>query len=74
MGLFQKRDKVIDLTTPAPRRPFGLPTRCPVCMGPGYLDRLDIVNRVMEQHCVSCGHRWETGEAELSGADGTSST
>ena len=41
---------------------WGLPTACPECGGPGYLDRIDLVNEVMQQHCRSCDHRWHTAK------------
>ena len=43
---------------------WGRPTRCPACDSPGYLDRIDLVNRVMFQHCPNCRQRWETPESE----------
>ena len=45
---------------------FGQPSLCNKCGGRGYLDRVDLVNRVMFQHCLSCNHKWELTEAELS--------
>lgn len=53
----------------APRAVFGLPTRCPHCATPGYLDRIDLVDGVMYQHCPSCSYRWQTTEAELLSGD-----
>jgi|GEM_PF-3332633 len=67
----KKRDKpgVIDLRDEPVRKParleFGLPTPCPECGAHGYLDSIDIKERVMYQHCPSCFARWETTEAEL---------
>ena len=61
----------IDLTEAeapaAHRQEWGRPGRCPTCGEQGYLDRVDLVNRVMFQHCTNweCRERWETTEAEL---------
>ena len=44
---------------------WGKPSRCPSCGSPGYLDKIDLVRRVMYQHCPSCMNRWETSEAEI---------
>jgi len=76
MGLFKKpappAEVVIDLREPA-RPEFGKPTRCPQCSTPGYLDRIDIRNRVMHQRCPSCWHRWTTAEDDLVDLDDTPS-
>jgi hypothetical protein len=42
---------------------WGRPGRCPECEGRGYLDRIDVVDRVMYEHCTECGHAWETAES-----------
>jgi hypothetical protein len=60
-------DIVIDLE-PA-RTTWGGPGPCPECKGRGYLDRIDIRERVMFQHCLECGHSWTVAEAELADAD-----
>ena len=67
MGLFRKQPpaEVIDLREPAPEQKFGFPTPCPECGGHGYLDSIDLTERVMYQHCTTCFTRWETSEAEL---------
>lgn len=72
MGLFRRNqsDVIIDLTEaqPAPsvpERTWGLPSRCPECGDPGYLDRIDPVHEVMFQHCPSCFAKWETARTEL---------
>jgi len=70
MALFrQKHDEpqpVIDLRTPAGvRLEFGFPTPCPECSEPGYLDSIDISERVMYQHCPHCWTKWTTSEQEL---------
>ncbi len=79
MGLFRRRPRsapaeaVIDLRQrlahvdeqlDAASGPWGRPTRCPVCAAPGYLDRLDLVDSVMYQHCPECGERWTTRDPE----------
>ena len=46
------------------REVWGRPGRCPQCGGVGYLDRIDIVDRVMEEHCTECFHRWRVNEAD----------
>ncbi|MER3452702.1 MAG: hypothetical protein C4344_03240 [Acidimicrobiia bacterium] len=47
-----------------PRQEWGRPGNCPACGGRGYLDHIDLIDRVMYQHCTSCGHEWEVHEAE----------
>ena len=74
MSLFKRRDEApvptIDLreVEPEPVRPegpmWGMPTVCPECGGRGYLDRINLRDRTMEQHCPTCFHRWSTSEAE----------
>ena len=73
MGLFGRKnhEPVIDLRTPLPevtKFEFGLPTRCPACAQPGYLDSIDLTEKRMYQHCPSCFAKWETTEAELTAA------
>lgn len=54
-------EPVIDLTQAGEKKPqWGFPTRCPECGDYGYLDRIDVVNEVMFQHCPTCWSRWET--------------
>jgi hypothetical protein len=76
MGIFTRKKKaaeapaldlraepVIDLTSSAPTTPkpeWGFPTRCPECGDYGYLDRIDVVNEVMHQHCPTCWAKWDT--------------
>ncbi len=43
---------------------WGRPSRCPECGGFGYLDRIDIVDRLMEEHCTECFHAWTVSEAD----------
>ena len=49
----------------APAQEWGRPGVCPDCGSAGYLDRVDMINRVMHQHCTACGKAWEISEAEL---------
>ena len=81
MGLFErlqaaKRDRerggVIDLAGPepatragGPKAAFGMPSPCPECGKPGYLDHIDLVRRRQYQHCPYCLHKWEMTEAEV---------
>ena len=68
MGLFNRKQEpepVVDLRVPKPALQFGYPTPCPQCGGPGYLDSIDVSQRVMFQHCSSCFNKWETTEEEL---------
>ncbi|HSL56980.1 MAG TPA: hypothetical protein VK866_03985 [Acidimicrobiales bacterium] len=80
MGIFRRRerdeaadavvdvraDTEIDLRSESTTPPavWGLPTRCPACGDFGYLDRIDVVNEVMLQHCPTCWHKWETHRSE----------
>ena len=79
MGLFRKNrdgDTIIDLTvteraqTTRPALTWGLPSPCPSCSEPGYLDRIDPVGEIMYQHCPSCFHKWETTRAQIEQAVG----
>ncbi len=75
MGLFGRakrtvEEPVIDLRDqeePEPEAPtlvWGMPSRCPECGEPGYLDRNNPMKRVMEQHCPTCFAKWTVAEAE----------
>jgi len=80
MGLFRKhaglaadQEKVSNLTTgdaiavalKPPRTPmWARPNRCPICNGKGFLDRIDVVDRVQFEHCTECGHSWTVAERE----------
>jgi hypothetical protein len=60
---------VIDLTAferNAQSVRWGLPSPCPECSKPGYLDHIDPFREVMFQHCPSCWHKWETARADIS--------
>ena len=41
------------------------PTRCPKCEDWGYIDRLDLVSRVMQLHCPTCHFHWQISEAQI---------
>jgi hypothetical protein len=43
---------------------WGRPGRCPECGGIGYLDRVDIVDRIQHEHCTSCFHKWSVSERD----------
>ena len=71
MALFRQKNRevpqqLIDLRAPEPAPlQFGFPTPCPECSAPGYLDSIDVTERVMYQHCPSCWTKWTTSEQEL---------
>jgi hypothetical protein len=46
------------------REVWGRPSRCPRCNGVGYLDRVDLVDRVQYEHCTECFHKWQVTEAD----------
>lgn len=48
-----------------PAQEWGKPGRCPECDGRGYLDHIDLVDRIMYQHCTECRHQWTVNEREL---------
>jgi hypothetical protein len=50
----------------ADRKPevWGRPGRCPQCGGIGYLDRVDIVDRLQYEHCTACFHKWSVSERD----------
>lgn len=54
---------------PASTQVWGRPGRCPQCNGRGYLDHIDLVDRVMYQHCTECRHEWVVHERDLETAD-----
>jgi hypothetical protein len=41
------------------------PTVCPQCNDMGYIDRLDLVARVMQLHCPTCFFHWEISEEQI---------
>jgi formate dehydrogenase maturation protein FdhE len=68
MGLFGKKKDppVVDLRDQAPvKLEFGLPTPCPSCGQPGYLDSIDLTQHVMYQHCPTCFTKWQTAEQDV---------
>ncbi|HEX9683242.1 MAG TPA: hypothetical protein VGA13_09180 [Acidimicrobiales bacterium] len=44
---------------------FGRPTLCPECSSRGFLDHIDLIDRIQYQHCTSCGHEWTMSENQL---------
>lgn len=71
-------DDTIDLRVPRISRQelleWGMPGFCPECGAYGYLDRIDLVDDVMHQHCPSCWHHWTVSkhDIEVSAARGAS--
>jgi hypothetical protein len=66
-GEAAESDNVIDLDAAAAARPkeeWGRPGRCPSCGGRGYLDHIDMVDRIMYQHCTECGNKWQVRQTE----------
>ena len=63
MSIFNRNRKANGQTRP--EQVFGLPSRCPECGKPGYLDQIDLVDRVMYQHCPWCSTNWQTREADI---------
>ena len=55
-------------TPPKPRLEWGRPSRCPECNGRGYLDHIDMVDRIMYEHCTECGHKWTITQAQTPAA------
>jgi hypothetical protein len=49
---------------PARQEVWGRPSRCPQCGDAGYLDRVDVVDRIQYEHCPSCFHKWSVREEE----------
>jgi hypothetical protein len=43
---------------------WGRPSRCPKCSEPGYLDKVDVVDRIQYEHCTSCFHKWSVREED----------
>lgn len=73
MGLFRKPTAVGTLAVGdaiavalAPPRPpvWARPNRCPLCNGKGFLDRIDVVDRIQYEHCTECTHKWIVTERE----------
>jgi hypothetical protein len=67
-GVMAEGDGVADRGAAA-RTQWGRPGPCPKCGGQGYLDHVDLVDRIMYQRCTNfdCRHKWQTAEAELAG-------
>lgn len=50
---------------PVVKQGFGSANPCPQCGSPGFLDHIDIIDRVQFEHCPDCGYKWEQTETEL---------
>ena len=50
------------------RSTWGYPSVCPVCGSTGFLDRVDLHTRIMEEHCPHCLARWEVREEDCRGS------
>ena len=48
------------------RRVWGQANPCPECGGQGFLDHIDLVDRVTYEHCTACGAKYEEQEQALS--------
>jgi len=46
------------------REIWARPGLCPKCGGRGYLDRIDVIDRIQYEHCTDCFHRWSVAEAD----------
>ena len=46
------------------REVWGRPGFCPKCGGRGYLDRIDVVDRIMYEHCTECFSKWSVAESD----------
>lgn len=66
-------EELIDLTergqTPTSptvaHQKWGRPGPCPECGGDGFLDHIDMIDRIMYQHCTDCLRKWQVTESEL---------
>jgi hypothetical protein len=47
---------------------WGYPGPCPECDSMGFLDHVDLVNRIMREHCPHCRASWEVREADCDSA------
>jgi hypothetical protein len=58
---------LLDLRDPLPpgQLEWGMPTRCPQCEAWGYIDQLNLVDRVMLLHCPTCHAHWEISERQI---------
>lgn len=76
MGIFGRRNVdgepgVIDLRdakAQSTRHVWGLPSPCPECGEPGYLDHIDPFREVMFEHCPTCWAKWEISRADIEAA------
>jgi hypothetical protein len=56
--------EMVGQTPPKPKLEWGRPSRCPECNGRGYLDHIDMVDRIMYEHCTECAHKWTITQAQ----------
>jgi hypothetical protein len=66
MAMRSRSRRDTELPVPAPpRRPrYARPGVCPRCGGRGYLDHIDVVRHVTDEHCRDCGYKWEVRDEE----------
>ena len=48
------------------RRIWGQANPCPQCGGQGFLDRIDLIDRIAFEHCIDCGAKFEERDTDLS--------
>jgi hypothetical protein len=48
------------LGTTIEEQPVVLPSSCPNCDGPGYLESINLVRETKTLSCRGCGHYWES--------------
>jgi uncharacterized protein (DUF983 family) len=48
------------------KRIWGQANLCPECGGRGFLDHIDLVDRVTYEHCTECGAKYVEAEQDLS--------
>jgi hypothetical protein len=56
--------EAVEAATAPAREVWGRPGACPKCGGHGYLDRVDVVDRIQYEHCTECFHKWSVAEAD----------
>ena len=47
------------------KRIWGQANPCPECGSAGFLDRIDLVDRVTYEHCTECGNKYVEKETEI---------
>lgn len=63
LGAYGGRIDLVALSTMG--QEWGRPGHCPRCGHQGLLDRIDLVDLQLHQHCTSCRHRWITAQRDL---------